>query len=209
MRVTPAADRDLEAPSTDLFDEPFQSSSRADGPGEIGSGSIGRCRDSGDESNGAFARSEQSSGDCAGAVSSFVVSACETLTTCFNVILHLGPIICAPVCKSQKISSANCGEIFLVWRWPIYRWTFRAAEAKPPWCQTFLKLSRSSVGRTYRGFDGISEDYLNPQSAETILPLDFKDFLPEWEALKAAKLESNPFQPSELRDEFLDGLVGK
>jgi hypothetical protein len=40
--------------------------------------------------------------------------------------------------------------------------------------------------RIYKGFDGVQSSYNDPAHAK-VLPADLREYLPEWEALKAAK----------------------
>ena len=42
--------------------------------------------------------------------------------------------------------------------------------------------------RTYRGWDGVDAEYVNPSAARILRPLDAELYLHEWESLKSAKL---------------------
>jgi len=52
-----------------------------------------------------------------------------------------------------------------------------------------FEVSRDSSGRTYQGFDGIREVYLNPSLEQRRFPLDYSEYIQEWEELKSAKME--------------------
>ncbi len=45
----------------------------------------------------------------------------------------------------------------------------------------------SAGGRKFTGWDGVESEYLNPEPASIIKPVDFEDYLPEWENLKNSK----------------------
>lgn len=54
-----------------------------------------------------------------------------------------------------------------------------------------FELERGKSGRIYRGFDGVREEYKNPQNVTAEQPSDVAQYLPEWEALKSAKNSTN------------------
>ncbi|PIS12123.1 MAG: KamA family radical SAM protein [Bdellovibrio sp. CG10_big_fil_rev_8_21_14_0_10_47_8] len=50
-----------------------------------------------------------------------------------------------------------------------------------------FETDRTSVGRKYRGWDGVSAEYKNPDTEKIIKPLDAGDYLQEWQDLQSAK----------------------
>jgi lysine 2,3-aminomutase len=50
-----------------------------------------------------------------------------------------------------------------------------------------FEIQRSETSRTYQGWDGVREDYVNPDPSQSVRPLDYELYLQEWEALKSAK----------------------
>ena len=50
-----------------------------------------------------------------------------------------------------------------------------------------FEISRSEQEREYRGWDGVTEKYINPSAQQKMLPLDFTEYVNEWEELKNAK----------------------
>lgn len=50
-----------------------------------------------------------------------------------------------------------------------------------------FELQSSLEKRSYRGWDGVVADYVNPPPEKIIKPLDAEDYLEEWESLKKAK----------------------
>jgi lysine 2,3-aminomutase len=49
-----------------------------------------------------------------------------------------------------------------------------------------FELQRSLEKRTYKGFDGVEAEYINPP-ASAILKPDISEYIEEWELLKNAK----------------------
>jgi lysine 2,3-aminomutase len=49
-----------------------------------------------------------------------------------------------------------------------------------------FKVSEAASHRVYRGWDGIEQEYKNPEVAMQI-PIDVQEYLPEWNQLRAAK----------------------
>jgi len=74
-----------------------------------------------------------------------------------------------------------------------------------------FEISRSAKGRSYLGFDGVREEYRNPENHELKIPTDLNQYLTEWEELKAAKQiqPSGPLEPRIFSDKFFDGLIGE
>jgi len=50
------------------------------------------------------------------------------------------------------------------------------------------EIFRSDEKRSYRGWDGVEADYINPAPEKTQKPLDAEVYIEEWESLKRAKL---------------------
>lgn len=50
-----------------------------------------------------------------------------------------------------------------------------------------FETSMSSEKRSYRGWDGVEADYVNPPADRIVKPLDFEVYQEEWESLKRAK----------------------
>lgn len=50
-----------------------------------------------------------------------------------------------------------------------------------------FETSMSGEKRSYRGWDGVEADYVNPPADRIIKPLDFEVYQDEWESLKRAK----------------------
>ncbi len=51
-----------------------------------------------------------------------------------------------------------------------------------------FEISADAQSRKYVGWDGVQSEYFNPAPEQIIKPIDVEDYLPEWEALKSAKL---------------------
>jgi lysine 2,3-aminomutase len=50
-----------------------------------------------------------------------------------------------------------------------------------------FEISRSNDFRSYRGFDGVEEKYINPMAMNRQNPSDIEEYMSEWELLKNAK----------------------
>lgn len=50
-----------------------------------------------------------------------------------------------------------------------------------------FELSQSLQKRTYRGWDGIESEYVNPPESQILKPTGIEEYLREWEAIKKAK----------------------
>ena len=50
-----------------------------------------------------------------------------------------------------------------------------------------FEIERDKIGRRYRGWDGVTENYLNPKLEQSELPSDVQSYLHEWEELKNAR----------------------
>jgi lysine 2,3-aminomutase len=58
-----------------------------------------------------------------------------------------------------------------------------------------FEISRNAHGRVYRGWDGVTEEYRNPEQTTVALPSDVQEYLSEWESLKEAKASSPVLKP--------------
>jgi lysine 2,3-aminomutase len=50
-----------------------------------------------------------------------------------------------------------------------------------------FEVSQNENKRSYVGWDGVEADYVSPAADKITKPVDFEEYLPEWEALKNAK----------------------
>lgn len=50
-----------------------------------------------------------------------------------------------------------------------------------------FELQRSLEKRTYKGFDGVTADYINPPASEILKPQNIEEYIAEWELLKNSK----------------------
>ncbi len=54
-----------------------------------------------------------------------------------------------------------------------------------------FEVSRSSNARTYRGWDGVKAEYVNPDRLQHLEPIDAKDYQSEWDQIKFCKIKSD------------------
>ncbi len=50
-----------------------------------------------------------------------------------------------------------------------------------------FETEASAKGRKYTGWDGVNSEYLNPEAESIIKPVDYENYLDEWNALKNSK----------------------
>ncbi len=51
-----------------------------------------------------------------------------------------------------------------------------------------FETSQNSEKRTYRGWDGVDSEYINPDQQSIIQPIDAEDYLQEWDTLKNSRV---------------------
>lgn len=52
-----------------------------------------------------------------------------------------------------------------------------------------FEMSSDSSRRTYKGWDGVLAEYVNPPQSRLVRPIDWELYVAEWEQLKASKLQ--------------------
>lgn len=51
-----------------------------------------------------------------------------------------------------------------------------------------FEIQRTAQRRSYKGWDGVEADYINPATSQKMLPFDWEEYHDEWMRLKNAKL---------------------
>lgn len=60
-----------------------------------------------------------------------------------------------------------------------------------------FEISRNESGRTFQGFDGVKEQYLNPDDKNFSIPIDLIQYIDEWKIILEAKsLNSGEIKPA-------------
>jgi lysine 2,3-aminomutase len=53
-----------------------------------------------------------------------------------------------------------------------------------------FEISATKEARQYKGWDGVTSEYINPEASSIIKPIDYENYMAEWNQLKSSRLSS-------------------